>query len=200
MNFLALLKDDTYRFATVLAGAVFLNAVFLYFVLTPFFGAIVRARVDIQHAQGQIAVLDDERTRFLAIEKTVSKEGSLFDTINKTILDISVPLPFIELIEAIAKEQGVLTKLMVVDVPSDGMQKFQIVVFGDFPYVFQYLRVLEFLPYQASFKDFQFEFFENVQNSRIFSDDILGDPDFLAANASHKVLTKLTLDVFVRVK
>lgn len=135
-----------------------LNAAGIFFLIRPLILSIIHAHTDTANATAKITALDSERAHFLGIERIVSKESAVFDRIEQTILSLDHPLQFIELIEALAEEQGITSRLLVREKPVGGFQKFQIVAEGSFPRVFQYLRILEFLPYQITFSRVQYEF------------------------------------------
>ncbi len=179
----------------LLCVIVAVNAAVFFFGLFPFYEKIQSLASEISATQGKIARLDGQKEHFTKIERAfLEEEGSTFKRIEATLLDINSPLQFIELIEELGREQGITAKIVVRDAPKNGFQKFQIIVEGEFPRLFQYLRVLEFLPYQVTFVSMQ-----------VTSSKIQVVPEELPATGqkfapSQKTVSKMGLDISVRIK
>lgn len=173
-----------------------LNAAFFFLALVPFYEKIQSLGNDISAAQGKITRFDQQKERFAEVEHILASEGTTFKRIEATVLDINSPLPFIELIEELGREQGVDAKIVVRDVPKDGLQKFQILAEGEFPKLFQYLRILEFLPYQVRFLSIQI----TSSEMRVIQEEssVSGQKD--QEKATQRTVSKMALDIAVRVK
>lgn len=183
------------KLAAVIAGLFILNAGFLIFITLPLLRHIFESRATIAQAEQQIAILDEERTHFLALERRITQEANVFQRIEKTTLSLSEPLSFIELIETLAKEQGLQARLLVRNAAAHEFQNFQIIAEGDFPHIYQYLRILELMPYQATFSGFHLEFFE--QGS---SEVVIKNKSVALGSAKKPVISRLTLDLAIRTK
>lgn len=179
----------------ILAVGIVINVSLAAFVTWPLLLGILATQSRINDAEARIARLDQERSHFLNLERLVLKEAGVFQRIENTILSLAKPLPFIELVESLAKERGLSIKILVRDAPTGGMQNFQIVTEGDFPRTYQYLRLLELIPYQLSFSHFQLEFFERGSSET----SIKAQKESLR-NAKQPIIARLTLDLAARAK
>lgn len=189
------IKAQQKKMAAIIAGLVIFNVGFLAIVTVPLVRHIFKSRVAILRAQERIRALDEERSRFLALERQVAKEADVFRRIEKTTLSLAAPLPFIELVETLAKEQGVSARLFVRDAPTREFQNFQIVAEGDFPHTHHYLKILERMPFQALFSGVRLEFFE--QGS---SEVSIKNKKGVLGTQKKPIISRLTLDLAVRTK
>lgn len=178
----------------VIGGLLVLNGGFVLFITLPLLRHILESRPAISAAEQRIAALDQERAHFLALERRVAKEADVFRRIEKTTLSLSEPLPFIELVEALAKEQGIQARLLVRDAPTREFQNFQIVAEGNFPHTHHYLRILELMPYQVTFSGFRLEFFERG------SSEVSIQNKSAVLSSKKPVISRLTLDLAIRTK
>jgi hypothetical protein len=186
------LKNDNAYFGTVLLLLFVLNGAIVFLGVRHIVLEIIEARQVITATKQKIWELDQKRAHFLEAEKTLAKQAGILNRLENTVVSLSDPLPFIELLESLAKEQRLALRLSAEDLVTTGgkrAQNFRAVVEGDFPNVFQYLKFLESFPYQLSLSEAQFEFIpENSPASG-------GKPA-----VQGKVLTRMSLTIAVRVK
>ncbi|MEK7636120.1 MAG: hypothetical protein AAB362_00300 [Patescibacteria group bacterium] len=194
MKFYIFLKNKTVLVVFLLLGTI--NAGTAFFIVKPLYEKIIAFENEISEAQKKIAYFDRRREYFLGIGRSIHKEDATLKRVEKTILDINSPLPFIELIEELGREQGVQAKILVHDAPKDGLQKFQIIAEGDFPRLFHYLRVLELLPYQITFVS------AHVSSSGMA--DVFAGESVPGVSSSGRLtrttISKMAIDIIVRIK
>jgi hypothetical protein len=175
-------------------GAI--NVGMIFFIVRPLYQGVISFGNEISEAQKKIAYFDRQYEYFLGISRSIRKEDAILKRIEKTVLDINSPLPFIELIEELGRERGVQAKILVREAPKDGFQKFQITAEGDFPRLFHYLKILELLPYQMVFMSAHIASSGEVN---LFAGELV------PATRGSKQLTqktplKIAVDVAVRIK
>ncbi len=188
------LKNKTLWGVFLLLGAISVGTFF--FIMKPLYKKIIVFENEISGAQKKIAHFDRQREHFITIGRSIRKEDATLKRVEKTILDINSPLPFIELIEELGREQGIQAKILVRDAPKDGLQKFQIIAEGDFPRLFHYLKVLEFLPYQIAFVSVQVS---SSGETNAFAGE---QPPVERGSRQLKqtTISKMALDIAVRIK
>lgn len=172
----------------VVATLFVTNTVFLLFVWLPFVSSIFDNKKILDETTIRLASIDTRRTHFLEIQKNLSQESALLKRIEDTLVNLRNPLSFIELLEVLGKEQGVLVELSVL--PSNTKQKTQIQGFrisaeGAFPAVFQYLKILENVSYQLAFSEIYFDFITK---------------ESAGSKITPRVVTKMITDIDVRVR
>ncbi len=189
------LISEKRKFWSVLTFVIILNAGFLYGVAGKLFFEIADLRATVRDTQAEIVKLDKERGRFAAVEKALAKESDILERIERMTVDLSSPLPFIELLERLAKEKGVAMKFVALEVDSSEstkVQKFRLIAEGPYANVFQYFQVIELVPYQISLSGTQIEFIEG--------EGMIPGVRPSGSQSKQKYTTRLTLDMGVRVK
>ena len=161
MKNLALFYAERKNLILALCGVCAVNILFLFFVLNPLFREIAQTKTLLDASEANLLQLDQQRSHFLEIQKTLVQNASVLNRIEDTVVDLKSPLPFIELLETLAREQDSTVQLSVI--PSDAVsnekvQNFQISVSGEFPNAYQYLKILESIPYQMEFTHLSMDF------------------------------------------
>mgnify|MGYP001595203543 FL=1 len=161
MKNLALFYAERKNLILALCGVCAVNILFLFFVLNPLFREIAQTKTLLGASEANLLQLDQQRSHFLEIQKTLVQNASVLNRIEDTVVDLKSPLPFIELLETLAREQDSAVQLSVI--PSDAasnekVQNFQISVSGGFLNVYQYLKILESIPYQMEFTHLSMDF------------------------------------------
>lgn len=177
-------------------GACSLNLFFFFFVLNPLFQETAQTRTLLEASARELLELDQQRSYFLEIQKTLVQNASVLHRIEDTVVNLKSPLPFIELLETLAREQDTTVQLTVI--PSDvgsnaNIQNFQISVLGEFPRVYQYLKILESIPYQMELSNLSMDF--------TTKDAVLSDSDRAQSEQSGaRTITRMIVRASVKIR
>lgn len=131
-------------FAAVAAAASALFYVFPYAVFTDIQSSLAAVR----SARGQLRFLELSEKQARANEKVLAKEAALIDALHRVFIDPGSPLPFLEMVENLARDAGLFISI---DLSSAGAENpaFSVTVVGGREKVFIFLRKLEAAPIVA---------------------------------------------------
>lgn len=197
MKFLHAYFYDSKNILLVAVIFIAINLAFYFGIITPLYKKIVVLGNDIANAQQKIAQLDYQRKSYLEIEQMIRQEGAMLRRVENTLLDINAPLIFIELIEELGREQNIFAKIQVREQAKNGIQKFQIIAEGEFPNLFQYLKILEFFPYQITFLNMQIA---SSGQLNFLTDELAAPERKNKTLSSPQKIAKMFLEIAVRIK